>query len=69
MVNSIMISEPIIENIMFDFDINEEKAADLFYTSKTFSKFTDDTTEFYKKTWQEIYELLKSELKQTNTCV
>ena len=24
---------------------------------------TDETSEFYKKTWQEIYELLKQELK------
>jgi len=39
------------------------KAADLFYTSKTFVQLTDETTKLYQKTWQEIYELLKVELK------
>jgi hypothetical protein len=59
------ISEPIIENLMLDLNIDEEKATDLFYTSKTFEQFADETTELYKKIWQEIYEILKIELKNT----
>jgi hypothetical protein len=62
-LNVIMISEPIIENLILDFNTDEEKATDLFYTSKTFAQLADETTELYKKTWQEIYELLKIELK------
>ena len=57
------IAEPILENLMTDFNIDEAKATDLFYTSKAFAQLADETTELYKKTWQEIYELLKRELK------
>ena len=57
------ISEPIIENLMLDFNVNEEKATDMFYTSDTFSQFADKSVELYKKSWQEIYEILKKELK------
>ena len=44
----VIISEPIIEYLMLDFNIDEEKATDLFYTSKTFAQLADETTEFYK---------------------
>ena len=63
MLNSIIIAEPIIENLMSDFNIDEEKATDIFYSSQTFAKFADKTTKFHEKNWQEIYELLKQELK------
>ena len=43
-------------------NIDEETATDKFYSSKTFAKLADDSTELYKKSWQEIYELLKREL-------
>jgi len=59
----VRISDPTIENLITDFDISDEKAADIFYTSKTFSLLSDKTTEFYKKNWQEIYQMLKNELK------
>jgi len=58
------ISEPVLEQLMLDLDIDEEKATDLFFSSKTFGKLADESTEFYKKTWIEIYELLKQELKK-----
>jgi len=58
------IGEPLLEQLVIDFDINEEVAADKFYSSKTFSKLADESTELYKKTWQEIYELLKQELNK-----
>jgi len=57
------ISEPIIENLMLDNNFDEEKATDIFYSSNTFAKLSDETTKFIKKSWQEIYELLKAELK------
>jgi hypothetical protein len=62
MLNSIIIAEPIIENLMSDFNIDEEKAADIFYLSKTFGKLSDETTKLYQKSWQEIYEMLKIEI-------
>jgi hypothetical protein len=59
----VRISEPIIESLITDLDIIDEKAADIFYTSKTFSLLSNKNTELYKKNWQEIYQMLKNELK------
>jgi len=60
------IGEPLLEQLVLDFGIDEEKAADLFYSSKTFGKLADESTELYKKLWQEIYEMVKLELKNEN---
>jgi len=57
------IGELLLEQFMLDFNFDEEKAADLFFSSETFGKLADETTEFYKKNWIEIYELLLNELK------
>jgi len=59
----VRISEQVIENLMIDLDIDEKQAADILYTSKTFTQLSQENTKLYKKTWQEIYELLKQELK------
>ena len=64
-VKSVMISEPIIEALITDFNLHTEIATDKFYSSKTFAQLADETTNFYLKTWQEIYEMLKMELKLT----
>ncbi|GHT03715.1 hypothetical protein AGMMS49525_09250 [Bacteroidia bacterium] len=56
------ISEPIVENLILDLQIDEEKAADLFYSSSTFTQLADAETKLYEKTWQEIYQMLKNEL-------
>ncbi|MDR2231807.1 MAG: DUF3990 domain-containing protein [Tannerella sp.] len=55
------ISEPVIHHLMLDFAMNEEKAADVFYTSQTFIRLSDKSAGLHKKTWQEIYEILKKE--------
>ena len=60
------IGEAVITFMMQDKNINEETAADTFYTSQTFSRLSDKSTELYKKPWQEIYEILKMELQITN---
>jgi hypothetical protein len=57
------ISEPLLKTLMIDRNINEIEATDLFYSSKTFAKLADETTELYKKNWQEIYALLNQELE------
>ena len=58
------IGESLLEQFVIDFEIDDETAADKFFSSKTFAKLADDSTEFYKKKWQEIYELLKQELNK-----
>jgi hypothetical protein len=56
------ISEPLIERLMIDRQIDETKAADIFYSSATFTKLANPNTNFYLKSWKEIYEMLKKEL-------
>jgi hypothetical protein len=55
------IGEPLLEKLMLDFQIDEVQAADLFYNSKIFIQLEDETTKLYLKSWQEIYEILKTE--------
>ena len=55
------IAARIIEQLMLDYQIDETQAADIFYNSDTFAQLTDETTQLYKKDWQEIYEMLKTE--------
>ncbi len=59
----VRISESIIEHLMLDLCMDEKKSADVFYTSQTFMDLSDETTELYKKNWQDIYKLLRQELK------
>jgi hypothetical protein len=56
------ISSDILQALMTDYGINEMEATDQYYTSNTYTQLADETTEFYKKDWTEIYELLKQEL-------
>jgi len=53
----------LVEQLMLDNQIDETEAADLFYNSEISAQLADETTEFYKRTFQEIYEMLKKELK------
>ena len=57
------IDDAITQSLVTEFDITEQQAIDLYFQSKTYGKLIDENTGFYKKSWQEIYELLKTELK------
>jgi hypothetical protein len=56
------IDSDILQALMTDYEMNELEATDKYYTSQTYSQLADDTTEFYKRDWWEIYEMLKKEL-------
>jgi hypothetical protein len=58
------IGESLLKQFVLDSNFDEEKAADIFYSSNTFGKLADKSTEDYKKSWQELYEMLKTELKK-----
>jgi len=60
------IDSDVVLALMKDYEMTELQAADLYYTSKTYMEFADETTEFYLKPWQEIYELLKQEINSNN---
>jgi hypothetical protein len=53
------IDSEVILAMMKEYGMTDLEAADMYYTSKTFIKLTDETTELYKKPWTEIYEMLK----------
>jgi hypothetical protein len=54
--------EKIVEKLILDSDFEEERATDIFYTSATFTRLADKNTGLYIQPWQEIYEMLKTEL-------
>jgi hypothetical protein len=59
------IGSNVLQALMTDYGINEMEAMDKYYTSNTYTLLANETTEFYKKDWTEIYEVLKIELKIT----
>jgi len=58
-----MISKPIIEKLILDFNFDEEKATNLFFSSDAYVKLSNIETKFYEKDWTETYKLLLGELK------
>jgi hypothetical protein len=57
----VRINEKVIEKLILDNQTDKEQATDLFYNSNTFAQLADESTLLYKKSWQEIYEMLKFE--------
>jgi len=43
--------------------MNDYKAIDTYFNSKTYSLLIDEKTGYYEKSWEEIYKMLKKELK------
>ena len=58
------INDPLIERFVLDSGMDDKTAADTFFSSATFSKLADASTGLYERPWQEIYELLKTELEK-----
>ena len=56
------ISEAIIESLVINEKITPDDAYSIYYNSDTYRKLEEHTNCFYKKSWQEIYEMLKLEL-------
>ena len=61
-VEIIHIDNDIVKALMIDFGLSEIEATNMYYKSKIYSQIADETTELYKKPWQNIYEILKKEL-------
>ena len=62
-LNEMTIDDAVIQSLIVDVKMNDYKAIDTYFNSKTYSLLIDENTKYYQKTWQEIYELLKNELK------
>ena len=63
-LNEMEIDDAITQSLIMDFEMPDFQAIDTYFNSKTYSLLIDESTEFYKKSWQEIYEILKTELKK-----
>lgn len=59
----VIISEPVIKELILNFNIDEEKATNLFFDSETYNNLSDPDTRLYEKDWTDIYKLLLQELK------
>jgi hypothetical protein len=61
-LNEMAIDDAITQSLIVDFEMDDYQAIDTYFNSKTYSLLIDETTELYKKSWQDIYELLKQEM-------
>ena len=61
-LSEMTIDDAITQSLIVDFKMDDYQAIDVYFNSKTYSLLIDEKTEYNKKPWQEIYELLKIEL-------
>jgi hypothetical protein len=57
------VDDEIVQALMSDYGLNESEAIDLYCTADVYARLSDESTGLYQKPWQEIYEMLKCELK------
>jgi hypothetical protein len=56
------IADEVIRSLMSEYNVLETEAADIYYTSQTYAAVAEESTGYYQKPWQEIYEMLRGEL-------
>lgn len=61
------ITKDIITYLMQDYNINLSSAINIFYSSKTFEKLSDESTSLYIESSAYVYEILKTELGLKNS--
>jgi hypothetical protein len=57
------IDKETVKALMIDYELSEQTATDIYYTSNIYTQLSEESTKFHKKMWQEIYEMLKIELE------
>jgi hypothetical protein len=62
-LSEMTIDDAIIQSLVVDFEMSDFQSIDTYFNSNTYSCLIDENTGLYKKPWQEIYEMLKVELK------
>ena len=62
-VETIHIDNDIVKALMTDFALSELEATNMYYKSTIYTQVADETTYFYLKPWQEIYQILRAELR------
>ena len=62
-LSSLDIDDIIIQTLIKKNNLSEKDAIDIYFSSNTYKQLTDETTNLADKPWEEIFELLKQELK------
>ncbi len=62
-IDTYSIGDEVMQELMREYGVSEVEAADLYYNSETHATVADEITGYYQKPWQEIYALLRDELK------
>ncbi len=57
------IGDEVMQVLMKDYGLSEIEATDIYHTSQTYAAVADESTGYYQKPWQDIYDLLRAELK------
>ena len=57
------IDDKIVKQIILDFGLSEMQATDRYFSSKTYKKLISEQDDLPLKPWQDIYKMLKKELK------
>jgi len=63
-LNEMTIDDAITQSLIIDFKMSDIQAIDTYFNSNIYSRLIDESTELYQKSWQELYEMLKLELKK-----
>jgi hypothetical protein len=61
-LKEITIDDAIIQSLVSDYSMSEEKAIDVYFQSNTYRKLIDENSTLCTKDWTEIYQLLKTEI-------
>ena len=62
-LSMLSIDDAITQSLVKDYGMSEQKAIDTYFDSKIYRQLTDETTGLYQEQWENIYKLLKQELK------
>ena len=62
-LSSYGIDDVIIQTLIKENNMSEKDAIDLYFSSNTYKQLTNETADLAEKSWEEIYELLKQEIK------
>ena len=58
------IDDAVIQFLVQNHSLSEQKAVDMYYSSNTYKQLTDETTGLVNKPWEDIYNLLKEEISR-----
>ena len=62
-LKEMVIDDAIIQSLISECQMDDYKAIDIYFNSNIYSLLIDENTGYYEKSWQEIFNMLKKELK------